>query len=263
VSPLLRVSLAMQRRAVIGWGIGLAAVAAMYAAFYPSIKASAADLDSYMQNLPDALKSLIGNDYTSPGGYLRAEVFTFLGPALFLVYAVSAGGKAIAGEEESRSLDLLLSTPLSRRRVVADKALTIAIALAGLVAMLWAVIVVVGRPFDLIVPVVDVAAACLMLLLLGLAFASIAFAVSCATGSKSTAYGVAGVIAVATYVLNVLAPSVSSLAWLRPLSPFRWYLDPDPVTTGLHAANVAVLLAITVVATAIAFWAFDRRDLAA
>jgi beta-exotoxin I transport system permease protein len=263
VSPLLKVSLATQRRAVLGWGIGLAAVATMYAAFYPSITQSAGEMETFLKNMPDAFKELVGGDYTSPAGYLRAELFSLLGPILFLVYAVGAGGKALAGEEEARSLDLLLSTPLSRARVVRDKALAMLISMFGLSAFLFVMVVGVGRPFDLIVPVQDAAAACVMLLLVGLAFGSIALAVGCATGRKSTAFAVTGVVAVATYVLNVLAPSVSSLEWSRPLSPFRWYLAPDPLTTGLHAANVTVLIAITTVSTAFAFWSFRRRDLAA
>ena len=116
MSPLLKVSLATQRRSVIGWGIGLAAVAAMYAAFYPSITQSAGDLQAYLDKMPDAFRELVGEDYTSPAGYLRAELFSLLGPILFLVFAIGAGAKAIAGEEEARSLDLLLSTPLSRAR---------------------------------------------------------------------------------------------------------------------------------------------------
>ena len=112
MSPLIRVSLRAQRRALIGWGIGLAAIALMYAAVYPSIKQSAADLDKYMQNLPDAVRSIIGANYTSPAGYLRAELFSLLGPVLLLVYGIGGGGKTIAGEEEARSLDLLLTTPI-------------------------------------------------------------------------------------------------------------------------------------------------------
>jgi ABC-2 type transport system permease protein len=263
MSPLLRVSLSTQRRAAIGWGIGLAAVAAMYAAFYPSITQSAPDLQAYVDKMPDAVKELVGSNYTSPAGYLRAELFSLLGPILFLVYAVSAGGKTIAGEEEQRSLDLLLSTPVSRSHVVRDKALALLISMVALSAFLFVVVVVVGRPFDLVVPIQDAAAACIMLLLVGLAFASIALAVGSASGRKSTAYAITGVIAVATYVLNVIAPSVPSLRWARPLSPFRWYFVPDPLTSGLHPANVAVLVGITVVSTAIAFWSFGRRDLAA
>ena len=263
MSALLAVSIRTQRRAAIGWGIGLAAVATMYAAFYPSITEGAAQLQSYMDNLPEAIRNLIGVDYTSPAGYLRAELFALLGPILFLVYAVGAGARAVAGEEETRSLDLLLSTPLTRTQIVRDKAVALLVAMSGLAAFLFVVVVVIGRPFDLTVPVGNVAAACVMLLLLGLAFASLALAVGCATGRKSWAYGVTGVVAVATYILNVLAPTVSALAWTRPASPFRWYLEPDPLTTGLHPLNMAVLLGIAVVCMAVAVGTFRRRDVAA
>jgi len=263
MSALLGVSMRTQRRAVIGWGMGLAAIATMYAAFYPSITASASQLEGYMQNLPDAVRNLIGVDYTSPAGYLRAELFALLGPILFLVYAIGAGGRAIAGEEETRSLDLLLSTPLTRTQIVRDKAVALLVAMSCLAGFLLVVMLVIGPPFDLTVPVGDAAAACVMLLLLGLAFASLALAVGCATGRKTWAYGVTGVIAVATYILNVVAPTVSALAWTRPASPFRWYLEPDPLTTGLHPVNVAVLVGITAVCTAIGVLSFRRRDVAA
>jgi ABC-2 type transport system permease protein len=262
VSPLLRVSLSSQRRSAIGWGIGLAAVALMYAAFYPSIKQSAADLDKYLQNLPDAVKSVIGADYTTPAGYLRAELFAFLGPILLIVYAIGSGGRAIAGEEEARSLDLLLSTPMTRSSILGDKALALLLTMIGLAVLVFAVVIVVGPPFDLTVPIVDAGAVCMMFLLIGLTFGSLALAVGCLTGRRAWANAVAGGAAVATYVLNAVAPSVSALRWTRRLSPFRWYFEPDPLTTGLHAMNIAVLLGITGVCVGVAFWSFRRRDLA-
>jgi ABC-2 type transport system permease protein len=175
VSPLLRVSLWMQPRTVIGWGIGLAGVVVLYAAFYPSIRDSAADLSAYLDKLPDAVRSVIGDDYTSPAGYLRAEVFLLLGPILLLVYGIGAGGRAIAGEE-ARSLDLLLSTPLTRIGVVRDKTLALVITLVALATLVFLAIAVIGPPFGLSVALAHVAAACVMLLLIGLVFGTLALA---------------------------------------------------------------------------------------
>jgi ABC-2 type transport system permease protein len=261
--PLIRVSLSAQRRAVIGWGIGLAAVALTYAAVYPSIKQSAADLDTYMQNLPDALRSIIGTDYTSPAGYLRAELFALLGPVLLLVYGIGAGGKAIAGEEEARSLDLLLTTPIPRGRVVVDKAITLALTVLALAALVFVVVIALGPPFGLDVAIANVAAMCVMFFLLGLAFAWFALAAGCATGRRAWASAVAGGVAVVTYVLNAIAPTISGLSWTRALSPFRWYLEPDPLVTGIHTENVLVLAAVALVCLVVAVWTFRRRDLAA
>ena len=80
-----------------------------------------------------------------------------------------------------------------------------------LLGFLFVVVIVIGPLFDLTVPVADVAAACAMLVLLGMAFGSLALAVGCATGKKSLAYGATCVVAVAAYVLNIMDPSVSAL----------------------------------------------------
>ena len=252
-----------QRRALIGWGLGLAAIALMYAAFYPSIKDSASDFDKYLQNLPDAIRNVIGGDFTTPAGYLRSETFSSMGPILFLVFAIGAGARAIAGEEEDGTLDLLLSTPIRRRQLLVDKIGAMVLTATALATVLFLTLWLVGPPFDLTVPAVDLGAACLLLLLLGLAFGAIALAIGCATGHRGLALGLTGGFAVFAFIVNALAPSVDALAWLRPLSPFRWYLDPDPLVSGITPANVLVLLGIAVAGYLVAWYAFERRDLAA
>jgi len=63
--------------------------------------------------------------------------------------------------------------------------------------------------------------------------------------------------------VNLLAPQVQSLSFLRPFSPFRWYFDPDPLLHGLQVENALVLVAIAIVAFGIALVALERRDLSA
>jgi len=263
VSGLFEKTLRDQRRALIGWGLGLAGVAAMYAAFYPSIQDSAAGLQDYLKNLPDAFRNIVGGDFTTPAGYLRSETFSTMGPILFLVYAIGAGARAIAGEEESRTLDLLLSTPIRRRQLLLDKIGAMVAASAVLALVLFLTLSIVGPPFDLTVPLSNLFEACLMLLLVALAFGAIALAIGCATGHRGLALGVTGAFAVLAFIVNALAPSVDALGWARPLSPFRWYMDPDPLVAGAAPLNVLVLLAITVVACLVAALTFERRDLAA
>lgn len=238
-------------------------MATMYAAFYPSVRESAADLQSYLENLPEALKGVFGGDFTTPAGYLRSETFSALGPILFLVFAIGAGARAIAGEEEGRTLDLLLSTPLRRGQVLRDKWISMVVTALGLAVVLGLTTAVVGPLFELRIALVDLASACLMLFLLALAFGTIALAVGCVTGHRGFANGITGAVATITYALNVLGPAVEALQPLRPLSPFRWYLEPDPLVSGVTAVNIVVLVAITAVGYATAWSSFERRDLRA
>jgi beta-exotoxin I transport system permease protein len=111
-----------QRRALVWWALGLVGTVVLYTSFWPSVRDNAAQFNRYLENLPDFMKNLLGEiDYTTPEGYLQSELFAFLAPILLIVYAVGAGARAIAGEEEAGSLDLLLSVPIRRRRVLLDK----------------------------------------------------------------------------------------------------------------------------------------------
>jgi beta-exotoxin I transport system permease protein len=260
---LLRKTLRDQRRAFIAWAIGIGGMAAMYTAFYPSVRNSATDLNKYLEKLPDTLKNLFGGDFTTPAGYLRSETFSALGPILFLIFAIGAGARAIAGEEEGRTLDLLLAAPIRRGQVLLGKWLSMALFGLGLATVLGVAIVIIGPAFSLHIGVVDLAAACLMLYLLAVSFGTIALAVGCATGRRGLAFGITGGVATLTYIFDVLAPAVQALHPLQPFSPFRWYLEPDPLVAGLSATNVLVLLAITAVAYLAAWWSFERRDLRA
>jgi ABC-2 type transport system permease protein len=262
VTALLRKTLRDQQRSFLAWGVGLIGIAAMYTAFYPSVRNSAAGLQRFVEKLPDALKSLLG-DFTTPVGYLRSETFSALGPILFLVFAIGAGARAIAGEEEGRTLDLLLSTPIRRSQVLFDKWVAIVVTTFGLAVVLGLTIAVFGPPFDLHVAIVDLAASCLMLFLLAIAFGTIALAVGCVTGRRAIAVGITGGVATLTYVLNVLSAAVHALGPLRSLSPFRWYLEPDSLIHGVTPLNVVVLVTITAVALVAAWFSFERRDLRA
>lgn len=257
---LLRKAIREQRRSALGWGAAALALAATYAAIYPSIVESQSALDQYMQSLPEAFRELFGTDYSSPTGYLRAEFFSSLGVLVFLLLAIGAGARAIGGEEEAGTLELLLALPVRRRDVLLSKLAAVAASSAIVAVVLWVALAAMGPAFDLDVPFVDLGAGILMLWLLGFAFGALALAVGAATGRRSTALVVTGVLAAVSYLVNLFAPAVDALGPVRPLSLFRWYLDPDPLTTGLHAAPVLVLVAVAAGATIAGLLAFERRD---
>jgi ABC-2 type transport system permease protein len=252
-----------QRRALVWWAIGVVGTVLTYSAFWPTIRGNAAQFNDYIAKLPEAFRNLIGGDYTTPHGYIQAEMFSLLLPALILVYAIGAGARAIAGEEESGTLDLLLSTPVRRRRVVLDKFWAMVGASALLAALAWVSIVAIGRPFGLTVSVVNLGAAAVNMLLLGVGFGAIALAVGSASGSKGLAIGVSSGLALITFIVKTLAPSVPALKPFRFASPFYFYADHKPLVNGFNGVDVALLAGIAAVALIVALVTFDRRDLAA
>lgn len=253
-----------QRKSLSWWTLGFVGTVLLYTAFWPSIRENGAQLTKYVENMPEFVRNMIGGvDYATPEGYIQSEVFSFLGPILLLVYAIGAGSRAIAGEEEAGSLDLLLSVPVRRRRVLLDKFWAMLAATFWLTLAMWLALLAFGPVFDLRPGLEGFTAASANLFLLAAAFGTVALAVGAVTGSKGLAVGVPSGVALITFILNTLAPSVDWLEPYRVLSPFYYYSGGNPILNGLDPWHASVLGAITVVALGFALWAFERRDLAA
>jgi ABC-2 type transport system permease protein len=264
LSTVVGKTLRDQRKSLTWWTLGFVAMVLMYAAFFPTIRDNASFFNDYLDKLPEVMRNLIGSaNFATPEGYLQSELFSFMAPIMILVYAVGAGSRAIAGEEEAGSLDLLLSVPIRRRRVLLDKFWALLVATFGLVLSMWASVIVLGAPFGLSPDVGNFTAACFLTFLLGLAFGSIALAIGCGTGSKGLAIGVPSGIALITFLVNMFRTSVDWLDPFRVISPFYYYAGGDPLLAGLDVLHAAVLVAISVVALAVAVFTFERRDLVA
>jgi len=253
-----------QLRPMIWYVIGLIALSAYVLAVYPTIRDNP-DLNRTLQNLPDGVKALIGGtqlDLISPAGYLQVEAFALVIPLLFLIYAILLGANAIAGEEERRTLDLLLSYPVARGQVIREKFLALCLLLCALGAILWLTFLVGAAAVNMQIGRGHLAAATTSAVLLGLWFGAFALAIGCATGKRGAALGASAAVAVAGYLLQSLSSLVSGLRPIAKASPFYLYSSNEPLRHGLNFAHVATLLIVTLALFAIALVLFKRRDVA-
>ncbi len=253
-----------QRRSLTIWSVALAALIAIYVAVWPSVKGQGSSFSKLIDEMPEAYKALFttgsGIDFSTPAGYLNVELLSFMGPIIVLIYAIGAGASAIAGEEDRRTLDLVLVNAVSRGRLVVEKMAAIVFGTAVLVAAMWVALLVEGRIAGMDVPVANSAAALMHLGLLGVEFGALALCVGAWSGRLGLSRAVPAMAAAATYVVNALATLVGWLEPVRKLSPFYQYSGHDPLHTGISVAAVAVTAASTVVLVAAAMWAFERRD---
>jgi ABC-2 type transport system permease protein len=251
-----------QRRSLAGWVVAIVLLVLMYAAIWPSIR-DQPSMSDFLDQMPEAFRSLFataGADMSTAVGYVQIELMSFMGPTLLILYAVGQGSAAVAGEEDRHTLDLLLGAPVSRTRVVLEKAAAMAFGTILLAAATGVTLLLVGRLFDLDLPAGRTAAAMLHLGLLGLVFGALALAVGAATGSPGRSRGVAAAVAVLAYLVNGLGGLVD---WLRPfqrLSPFYQYAAHDPLRTGVSWPAVVVAVVTVAVLVAVAVWGFGRRD---
>jgi ABC-2 type transport system permease protein len=253
------------RRGLLLWSVGLIGMVALMMAVYPTVRDDPA-LNDLVKRYPDALKSVIGFggalDYASPAGYLGSELFSFMIPLLLIIAAVAAGSGAVAGEEERGTMELLLTLPIARGRLVLEKLASLMAEVAGLGVVLWASLWIGAVSIDMHISGAHLAAGTVSAVLVGVLFGALALAIGAATGRRGLSIGLTCALAVAAYLVNVLAPLAELLSDARRASPFWYYSSSDPLRQGLETVNVLVLVAAIAAVCGMAVLAFRRRDVA-
>lgn len=260
---LVRKTLRDYRRALIGWTVGLSAFFLLYLSFYGSI---AKNPDFYSEaaaaKYPGAMRDLMGglSDIATGAGYLQMIAYQLLGPLLLIMCAATLGNRAIVGPEESGTLELTITLPIDRKRLVLERFAALALGLLGIAIVTFTLIAGLAAVQNMNVPIGHILAAHTGLFLLVLFFGTLALAVGAASGSKALTFAVTGGYAVAGYVVETLGKSVDAISWLRWLSPFHYFLDGKPIYQGWPFGDYVVLLGATAVLLLAAVVSFDRRD---
>jgi ABC-2 type transport system permease protein len=247
-----------RRRSLWAWGIPLGLMSAFIVAIFPSVEES---IGKAVQGYPQGLKEAFGiGELSNVEQYLHAEMLSLIVPLALGYLAVRAVASGLTGAAESGRLDVLLSAPASRGRLVAASFLATAVELAA-VLLLTAALTGLGSLLSGAGLDAGPAAAGfanvwpLALLFAGLGIIATGFSLrtSVVTGS------VAGVL-VGMYVLDLVGRLDPDLDALRYLSVFKYY--GNAIEDGIEPlAFLGVTLAACALA-AIGAWLFERRDLA-
>ena len=255
-------TLVQRGRSLLAWTLGLVLITIMQLSVYPSIMSSGDAMQEYVDAWPEGLREAFGlADYTTGVGYLNTELFSMMLPLVLVGVALAAGAAGTAGEEEQGTLELLLGVPVRRSTVLAGK-LVAMIAAIGVVSAAFVVTLVVGAPMvDLAIGSAYVVAATLMLGLLAILFGGVGLLLGALSGRRAVALGAGFGLAIAAYLLNVLAPLADWLEAWQSASPFEWALGDRPLFNGVDLGAVGLIVAVTAAITAAAFAAFARRDI--
>jgi ABC-2 type transport system permease protein len=212
------------------------------------------------------LYQVMGNfgEFATFKGFVSAEMFTFM-PILLGIYAIINGTGTLAGEEDSGTLEPLMSLPLHRWQLVATKALALGIALFLILA-----IVSIGEviAFNALpsgtdvsgVEAVDLVVATLAIWPLIMVFATASMFLGAFMPSRRLAATVATILLIATYLANNLTEMVSWLETLKPLFPFNYYNGREILESGLNTGDLLTLLVASLLLFGLTLLSFQRRN---
>ncbi len=251
------------RGQILGWGIGAGLLGCMVIFLYPAFKDQTTAFVEMLKGYPPALSAFFG-DFTQMAsylGWLNIEFYSY-GPPILAIFAVVVGTGLVAGEEEKGTLDLLLSHPIRRWRVVTDKFAAFAVATVLIMALIALFFVGSSAMIGETSQLGRLALATMNIVPITLAGGALALMASVLFRSRRLANMVALVVIIGSYFLESLGKTVDVLEPYRPIALFHYYDSSAALLQGIKWGDVGILLALTALFFVISLFAFQRRDIA-
>ncbi len=258
-TDVAQIDLRLRRRSMLWFAVGLAIYAFMLVAMYPTVK-SDASLGALTENPTVAALLGVTGSFTSPAGWVNGNLYANFLPLMILLLTIGYGASSIAGQSEDGSLGLVATLPISRSRLVREKTLVLGL-LAVPLAVATMAFILLGPHYDLTLPTGAVIGTTVAVLVMGVDFGLIAMIIGVLTGSRGLALGLTSALAAASYLVSSLAPIVSWVNTIRPVSLFYWAVGGDQLTAGPSTSSYAVLVLVGVGLHLAAVALIERLDI--
>lgn len=258
---IIRHELKQSRISMIIWTVAIGFLLAVCIFMFPEMKGE-------MEEVNDVFSSM--GSFTQAFGMDKVNFGTLLG-----FYAVECGNilglggaffaslcaiSVLSKEEKERTAEFLLTHPVSRVRVVAEKLISVILQIVILNAVVYAIavssIAIIGET----VPWHEITLMHTAYLLLQLELAGVCFGVSAflRRGSLGTGLG----IAVIMYFLNIIANLTESAEFLKYITPFG-YADGAEIVrnVSLDMNMIAIGIVFAVIGISAGFVKYYRKDI--
>ena len=248
--PILR-DLFDRRVGLATWAIGASAMAALFVVLTKTIVQPLLSIPGLAAYFAAIMHGPIYQSFLSSIWFGVAQL-------LMAGFAITQVARWSAEDSDGR-LELILSNPVSRTRVVIERALVLALGALVIAAVSGAAVGIESHYQSIDLDAGRLAEASLMLVPVTLVFAA-AGALLAARLPRATV-GILGIFAFASYLMLQIGPLFKLPAWVQDLSAFKLY--GEPLTEGIDRTGLAIMVAIVLVG----FWAstvvMQKRDVGA
>jgi ABC-2 type transport system permease protein len=251
-------------RQIYTWGLGIAVLGFYLMVVLPDMEA----LQGYANligSFPPAMLQMMGisdvSVISTPEGFISFGYFGY-GVLIFAVYGVIMGLNITANEEDDGILDLVLSLPIARSRVLLERFLAYSLLAITIIAIGFIGIWIGSQVSVLEVSMSRVLEGSLNMIPSTLLIMAFTACMATLVRRKGMATALAAIFVAGSYFLNFFGEAASSsfAGTLRSLSFFAYYNTGEVMRNGLNFVNVVILLAVTVLLVAGSLWFFQRRD---
>ena len=249
------------RRSLFWWSVAVILYCSLMTILYDTMADS---LELLVEFYPPELAKMFGVDIktlASPSGWLYAEIYAMVVPICFIAFFVFSGANAIANEEETRTLELLLSEPVSRGRLYVEKFMALVFNCVVISIVAFISIALPSIAINMDIYMWNLIAGTLNLTLLATLLGTLAFALSASLGKRRTALVVPVGFAMVSYVSNIASMFTSVVDGINKFSIFNYYRIEEAFEKGIDVGIILGFLFSIILVTLIGYLRFQRRDL--
>ncbi len=253
-------------RSLLIWSFIIGGLTFLMMQIYPDFAKQQDSMKALMEAYPEGIKKAFSMDKISMGtvlGFYAIEGYMLI-TLIGSIYVVLLAGNMLAKEESEKTIEFLLSKPISRTSMIFQKIIVVVLniilfnVIVSLITLSGFLMVDDGT-FDLSTYMLISIAP----ILLHLTFAAIAFLLSSILKKGRQILSVTVGLVFITYFFQIIASVADSLESLKYLSPFAYVDAADIIIDGsLKGLYIIIMVAVMLISTLFTFMYYRKKDIA-
>lgn len=226
MKPLIKMEFKRNQKSLILWTIIIALLAGLMLALYPSFQGTFSELDELLSNYPEGFLDAFG---LGENGLSMDDIYGWFGVEGYLFvtliggsYAALLGSGILSKEEDEKTIEFLMTKPISRRQVFIGKTIVVLINLVIMNVVLSIVILtfflIYGSPLKIGVWLLYSFAP----LILQLVLASISLLISVFITKSRQVTSISLGLAIGLYVVDIISKLTDEAAFLKYITPYEY-----------------------------------------
>lgn len=264
---LIRVEFKRNFKSLILWTVIVALLCALMLIMFPAFQDSFSEIEDFLEGYPDGFLEAFGLgegglDMTNLYGWYGVEGYLFV----ILIggsYAGILGGSILSKEEDDKTIEFLLSKPISRNHVFFGKAIVVLINLLIMdlvVSLVLLVSFVLMADLDVVVWLLFSFAP----LLLQLVFASLSLLISIFVTKSRQVMSISLGIVIGMYVIDLISTLTDQGEFLKYITPYEYINAIDIVNNeSIRFLYLMLVFGIVLVSFMSAWQLYKRKDIVA
>lgn len=252
-------------RSFLLWATIIIGLSLLMLSLYPTFQGSFGDIEAFLSAYPEAFLEAFGIgegglDMTTAYGWFGMEGYLFV-VLIGGSYAAILGSSILSKEEDDKTIEFLLSKPISRNHVLVGKGLVTIINLVLLNLILFVTLLITFA----IVDKIDFSTTlllCVGALILDLIFASVAMAISIFVTKSRKVMSISLGLVIGLYFLDIIATLTEKLTFLKYFTPYEYVNAIDIINHHkIEPIYLLISIGIVIISGFVTWYFYNRKDI--